>query len=197
MPNTPSTAIRTKRLILRQWCDEDLEPFARLNADAKVMEFFPSTLSRKESDDLSKIISNKLKRQSWGLWAVNVPHIANFIGFIGLTEPSFKAHFTPAVEIGWRLAFEHWGKGYATEGAKAVLEYGFQKLMLNQIVSFTATQNTRSQRIMEKIGMHHNPKDDFDHPKLPKGHPLRRHVLYRLSSSDWQNQVSSVYFSRV
>jgi 3-dehydroquinate dehydratase/shikimate dehydrogenase len=120
------------------------------------------------------------------LWAVSIPDVADFVGFIGLAEPSFNAHFTPAVEVGWRLAFDHWGKGYATEGAKAALEYGFETLNLNEIVSFTAIQNMRSRRIMEKIGMQHDPKDDFDHPKLPEGHPLRRHVLYRMNQQQWQ-----------
>lgn len=176
--------IKTERLILRPWRKSDLEPFAKLNADTEVMEYFPSILSRKESDDLANRISSKLEEQGWGLWAVSIPDVADFIGFIGLSEPSFQADFTPAVEIGWRLAFDHWGKGYATEGAKAALEYGFKTLNFNEIVSFTAVQNMRSRRIMEKIGMHHDPKDDFDHPKLPEGHSLRRHVLYRINHSE-------------
>lgn len=179
--------IKTERLILRPWKKSDLEAFARLNADAKVMEYFPSILSCKESDDLANRISSKLEEQGWGLWAVSVPDIVDFIGFIGLAEPSFQAHFTPAVEIGWRLAFDHWGKGYATEGANAVLEYGFKTLNLNEIVSFTAIQNMRSRRIMEKIGMHHDQKDDFDHPKLSEGHSLKRHVLYRINHSEWRS----------
>lgn len=184
MPNH-TAVIQTERLILRQWCEQDLEPFAVMNADLRVMEFFPSILSKKESDDLAKRIADKITEQSWGLWAVSIPHIADFIGFIGLAKPTFEAHFTPAVEIGWRLAFDYWGKGYATEGAKAALTYGFETLQLPEIVSFTAVQNTRSIRIMEKIGMHHDPKDDFDHPKLLEGHSLRRHVLYRMNHSEW------------
>jgi len=181
------TTLTTKQLILRPWKEEDLEPFAVLNADPRFMEYFPSTLTQRESDDLAKRISTKLKEQGWGLWAVSVPSIADFIGFIGLAEPSFDAHFTPAVEVGWRLAFDYWGKGYATEGATAALQYGFETLNLNEIVSFTAVQNMRSRRIMEKIGMHHDPKDDFDHPKVPNAHPLRRHVLYRTNRSEWRN----------
>ena len=180
--------IKTDRLILRPWRKEDLEPFAELNADPKVMEYFPSILSRKESDDLAGRISSKLEGQGWGLWAVSVPDIADFIGFIGLSEPSSDAHFTPAVELGWRLAFDHWGKGYATEGAKAVLEYGFETLNLHEIVSFTAIQNMRSRRIMEKIGMHYDPKDDFDHPKLPEGHSLRSPLIYRMNHNQWRSQ---------
>lgn len=179
--------IETERLVLRPWRESDLEPFARLNADPRVMEYFPSILSRKESDDLASRISSKLKEQGWGLWAVSILDVANFVGFIGLAEPSFHAHFTPAVEVGWRLCFDHWGKGYATEGAKAVLKHGFETLNFNEIVSFTTVQNMRSRRIMEKIGMHHDPKDDFDYPKLLKGHPLRRHVLYRINHSEWKN----------
>lgn len=178
--------IRTKRLILRPWSEKDLEPFAKLNADPRVMQYFPSVLNRNESYDFARRIIANFEAQGWGLWAVSVPGVADFIGFIGLAKPSFEAHFTPAVEVGWRLAFDHWGQGYATEGAKAALEYGFETLQLPEIVSFTAAQNTRSIRIMEKIGMHHDPKDDFDHPKLPKEHALSRHVLYRLKVDKWQ-----------
>lgn len=183
--------LKTPRLILRPWQEKDLEPFAKLNADSRVMEYFPSTLSRKKSDSLAHRIQSKMEKRGWGIWAVAAAGVADFIGFIGLNDedPStFPAHFTPAIEIGWRLAFDYWGKGYATEGAKAVLTYGFETLMLKEIVSFTAVQNTRSRRIMEKIGMHHNPKDDFDHPKLPEDHQLRRHVLYRLDQHEWETQ---------
>lgn len=183
------TLLKTERLILRPWCERDLEPFAKLNADPKVMEYFPAMLSKTESDQLAKHIKTKMDEKGWGLWAVSVPSIAKFIGFIGLNsvdQASLPAPFTPAVEVGWRIAFEHWGKGYATEGAKAALAYGFETLNLSEIVSFTATQNMRSRRVMERIGMHYNPKDDFEHPKLPEGHPLRKHVLYRLSQREWQ-----------
>jgi len=180
--------IRTKRLILRPWQESDLESFAQLNADPRVMEYFPSVLSRKESDDLARRIIAKFEEQKWGLWAASVPDVADFIGFIGLSIPSFETHFTPAVEVGWRLAFDQWGNGYATEGAKAALAYGYETLQLPEIVSFTAEQNMRSRRIMEKIGMQYDPKDDFDHPKLPEDHHLRRHVLYRLKAEQWQNQ---------
>ena len=127
----------------------------------------------------------------YGVGYISVPGIAEFIGFIGLNsedQVSFPAAFTPAIEVGWRIAFKHWGQGYATEGAKTALAYGFETLNLDEIVSFTAVQNRRSRRIMEKIGMHHDPKDDFDHPKLPKEHKLNRHVLYRLRASEWQQQ---------
>ena len=189
------TTLKTKRLILRPWREEDLEPFALLNADPRVMEYFPAMLSRSESDQLAHRIKNKMDENGWGMWAISVPGIAEFIGFIGLNsenQASFPAPFTPATEIGWRIAFEYWGKGYATEGAIAALAYGFETLNLNEIVSFTAVQNMRSRRIMEKIGMHHDSKDDFDHPKLPKEHKLNRHVLYRLKSSEWEKLANEV-----
>ena len=181
--------IQTDRLILRQWKEDDLEPFAQLNADPRVMEHFPYVLSREESDQLAARNQTKIKENGWGLWAVSVPGLAEFIGFIGLAEPTFDAHFTPAVEVGWRLAHPFWGKGYATEGALACLKYGFETLNLEEIVSFTAVQNKRSIAVMERIGMHHDAKDDFDHPKLPKEHKLSRHVLYRLKSSEWQKLI--------
>lgn len=181
------TILKTKRLILRPWKESDLKLFAELNADPRVMEFFPSILNQNQSDELGRSIMGKIEEQKWGLWAVEVPKIADFIGFIGLAKPSFEAHFTPAIEIGWRLGFQYWEKGYASEGAKAALAYGFNILKLPEIVSFTASQNLRSRHVMEKIGMHYNPQDDFDHPKLPYGHWLKKHVLYRLSFTQWQN----------
>lgn len=177
----PTTSIKTERLILRPWKEEDLEPFARLNADPSVREFFPSVLTREESDASVRVISAHIERYGWGFWAVSLIQTGEFIGFIGLEDVYFQAHFTPAVEIGWRLAFEHWGKGYATEGARASLKYGFEELGLERIVSFTAVQNMKSRAVMEKIGMHRDEKDDFDHPKVPEGDPLRRHVLYQIS----------------
>lgn len=182
--------IKTERLILRPWREEDFEPFARLNTDPYVMEYFPGMLTQEESDQFAKRICTAMKQQGWGLWAVSIPGIADFIGYIGLAPVNFVADFTPAVEVGWRLAYEFWNKGYATEGAQAALKYGFETLQLDEIVSFTAIQNKRSQKVMEKIGMHNDPKDDFDHPKLAEGHWLRRHVLYRLETSEWKRQAS-------
>ena len=143
------------------------------------MAYFPAPLSRHESDVLVTRIEAHFAEHGFGLWAVEIPHVVPFAGFIGLAIPRFTAHFTPCVEIGWRLAAAHWGQGYATEGARAVLRFGFETLGLNEIVSFTLPANHRSRRVMERIGMHHNLADDFDHPALPEGHPLRRHVLYR------------------
>lgn len=177
----PPTEIRTDRLHLRRWLPGDREPFARMNADPRVMEFFPGALSREESDALVDRIEAHFQRHGFGIWAVEIRGITAFAGFIGISVPSFKAHFMPCVEIGWRLAAEHWNRGYASEGARAVLEFGFRSLLLTEIVSFTVPANIRSRRIMEKIGMAHSASDDFDHPALPEGHPLRRHVLYRIS----------------
>jgi 3-dehydroquinate dehydratase/shikimate dehydrogenase len=179
--------IKTARLTLRPWLKEDLEPFAKLNADPRVMEYFPKLKSRQESDQTALKMQAHIDKDGWGFWAASLNQTDQFIGFIGIEHVDFTAHFTPAVEIGWRLAFEYWGKGYATEGAKASLKYGFETLNLQEIVSFTAMQNMRSRRVMEKLGMHHDSKDDFDHPKLSENHPLRRHVLYRLKKEEWKN----------
>jgi RimJ/RimL family protein N-acetyltransferase len=175
--------IGTGRLILRPWRDEDLPAFAAMNADPKVMEFFPKPLDCAESDAAAARIRDHFARRGFGLWAVEVPGIADFIGFVGLSVPTFETHFTPCVEIGWRLAYEHWGRGFATEAARAALDFGFRHLALDEIVSFAVTANLRSRRVMERIGMTHSPTDDFDHPALSEGHPLRRHVLYRASTS--------------
>lgn len=179
------STIKTERLILRPCRGDDLHQFARLNADPRVMEYFPGILTQEESDQFAKRICTAMKQQGWGLWAASIPDIADFIGYIGLAPVNFVADFTPAIEVGWRLAHEFWDKGYATESAKAALKYGFETLQLNEIVSFTAIQNKRSQRVMEKIGMTHNPEEDFDHPKLAEDHWLRRHVLYRLKQNEW------------
>ena len=173
--------LRTDRLYLRRWLPTDRDPFATLNADPRVMEHFPAALSRLESDTLVARIEAHFDQHGFGAWAVEIPGITPFAGFIGLTVPRFEQHFTPCVEIGWRLAVEFWNRGYATEGALVALAFGFQTLGLGEIVSFTVPGNLRSRRVMESIGMVHNPADDFDHPALPEGHRLRRHVLYRIA----------------
>ena len=145
------------------------------------MEYFPSTLSSPESDVLADAISSHLDEHGWGLWAVDIPEVTSFAGFIGLSRPRFEAHFTPCTEVGWRLDPEFWGHGYATEGAMAALRFGFDTLGFDEIVSFTTASNMPSRRVMERIGMTHDPRDDFDHPSLAVGHKLRRHVLYRKS----------------
>lgn len=177
--------IKTERLLLRPWREEDLEPFAKMNADLRVMEYFPSVKSYMDSaDEMSRII-NCFKTNGWGFWAATLLENEQFLGFIGLHQVHFNAHFTPAVEIGWRLSPEHWGKGYAPEGAKASLAYAFQTLGLNEVVAFTAVENKRSRIVMEKIGMHYDANDDFDHPSLAKDHMLCRHVLYRIGRDEW------------
>lgn len=180
--------IKTKRLLLRPWKKSDIDPFCRMNAEQRVMEYFPKPLNPEESRELFEKISTHIEKTGWGLWAVEIPGIASFIGFIGLSPVLFTAHFTPAVEIGWRLNYPYWGHGYATEGALATLRLGFETLYLAEIVAFTAKQNKRSIEVMKKIGMHHNSEDDFDHPKLIPGDRLRRHVLYRLSLEEWKNR---------
>lgn len=175
-----SRVIETDRLWLRRWCDADREPLARMNRDPAVMEFFPSLLSRAESDALVDRIEAHFDQHGFGLWATEVRTTGELIGFVGLAVPRFTAWFTPCVEIGWRLASEHWGKGLATEGARAVVGHAFDVLNLDEIVSLTVPANLRSRRVMEKLGMTRDPGEDFDHPLLAEGHPLRRHVLYRL-----------------
>lgn len=181
----PLLDIRTPRLWLRPWRDEDVEPFAALNADPRVMEFFPALLTRQETEAGVARLRAHFAQHGWGFWAVEVPGVAPFVGFVGLQNVSFSAPFTPAVEVGWRIAAAHWGQGYATEGARAALDGGFRRLGLPEIVSFTVPANVRSRRVMEKLGMHRAPSEDFEHPRLPEGHPLRRHVLYRLRASEW------------
>jgi ribosomal-protein-alanine N-acetyltransferase len=154
-----------------------------LNTDAEVMRYFPAMLTREQSDALATAIRRAIEKQGWGLWAVEVIGGPSFIGFVGLNDPTFDAHFTPAVEVGWRLAREHWGQGYATEAGQAALDFGFDELALDQIVAMVGIGNSRSQRVAERLGMTRDPADDFDHPRVPAG-PLRRHALYRLDRPD-------------
>ena len=177
--------METERLTLRHWKESDLVPFAKMNANPKVMEFFPKTLSLEESNAFAGKIQKELKETPYGLWAVEVKKKASFIGFIGLHYQDFEADFTPCIEIGWRLDNNFWGKGYAFEGASAVLEYAFNTLGLKEVVSFTAKVNLRSIHLMKKIGLKNDPKDNFLHSKLEDGDPLKPHVLYRLKEQDW------------
>lgn len=170
--------IETERLILRDWTPEDLEPFAALNADPRVREFFPGVQTREESDESATRFMAHAKA-GLGPWAVEVKGGAKFVGFCGIWKPLWPAPFTPREEIGWRLAFEAWGKGYAQEAARASVAHGFAS-GLPEIVSITVPKNVRSRRVMEAIGMTHDPNGDFDHPSIAEGHPLRRHVLYRI-----------------
>ena len=178
--------IETNRLLLRSWERWDREPFSRLNCDPRVMEFMPGPLSSAESDLLVDRIEDHFREYGFGLYAVELRQDRSFIGFLGLAIPRFEAHFTPCVEIGWRLGADHWGRGLASEGAMAVVRYAFESLGLEALVSFTVPQNIRSRRVMEKLGMTRSRSDDFDHPNLPEGHPQRRHVLYRLRDTEWK-----------
>lgn len=177
--------LRTERLLLRRWRAADREPFAALNADPRVMEHFPAPLARQESDARAARIEAHFLQHGFGLWALEIVDVAPFAGFIGLSVTCFEAHFTPCVEIGWRLGAEYWGGGFATEGARAAVAFAFETVRLEQIVSFTVPGNLRSRRVMEKLGMTHQPSDDFDHPLLPAGHRLSRHVLYRLARRNY------------
>jgi len=180
MTKSARPELRTARLLLRQWRPDDLPLFAALNADPRVMEFFPAPKTASESNAQAAWIEKGIEANGYGLWAVEVPGAAPFIGFVGLSPVGFRGHFTPCVEVGWRLAFDHWGRGYATEGARAALAHGFGRLALPEIVSFTAAGNARSRAVMAKLGMVRDPRDDFDHPAIAEGNPLRRHVLYRI-----------------
>ena len=176
---TQEPTVETPRLILRRWKDSDREAFAAINADSKVMEFFPSPLTTRQSNALVDKIESHFRKHGFGAFAAELRTSHVFAGFIGLNIPSFHAHFTPCVEIGWRLGSQFWGQGLATEGAQAVLQYARTVLKLREVVSFTVPANHRSRRVMEKLEMTRDPADDFDHPQLPPGHPLRKHVLYR------------------
>jgi ribosomal-protein-alanine N-acetyltransferase len=172
--------LTTDRLILRRWHPSDREPFAAMNADPEVMKFFPATLSRAESDAMADRIAAGLDEHGFGFWAIEAPGVAPFIGFAGLSIPRFPAHFMPCVEIGWRLARRFWGRGYASEAARRALQFGFEESGLAEIVAFTVAHNQRSRAVMERIGMRHDPGGDFDHPLVPDGSPVKRHVLYRI-----------------
>lgn len=173
----------TERLLLREWRDDDLAPFAALNADPEVMRWFVSPLSRDESDALVGRMRVAFAEHGYGLWAVEVKATGAFIGFTGLMWQTFPAPFTPALEVGWRLARDAWGHGYATEAARVALSVGFDEAGVDEIVSMTAVQNVRSQAVMERLGMTRDPADDFEHPHVPDGHPVKRHVLYRITRS--------------
>lgn len=177
--------LETPRLILRAWRDTDTEPFAELNADPAVMEFFPKMLTRQETVEMIERIKGRFDEEGFGLYATELKETGEFIGFIGLIRPRIEAHFTPCVEIGWRIARRFWGKGYAPEGAAEALRSGFTDAKLDEIVSMTSKVNAKSIRVMEKLRMTRDPNDDFMHPAIDDGHPLKPHVLYRLSQSAW------------
>jgi RimJ/RimL family protein N-acetyltransferase len=180
--------LETDRLLLRQWKPADREPFAKLNADPKVMEFFPNVLSPEASDALANRSQALIEQQGWDLWAVEIKNTQQFIGYVGLHIPTADLPFNPCVEVGWRLAQKHWGQGYAPEAALMAIKFGFASLNLAEIVSFTALHNLRSQQVMEKIGMRRSP-ETFQHPGVPINGELREHCLYRLSRNNWLQQT--------
>ncbi len=176
--------IRTERLILRQWQDEDLYPFSQMCRDKDVMEFFPKLLTEEESYSMGRKIKSLIAERGWGFWAIEIPGQRKFVGFVGLHIPKESMPFSPCVEIGWRLAKQYWGMGYATEAASESLRYAFTHLGLKEVVSFTTVRNIRSQAVMEKIGMSYASK--FEHPDLEPSDPLCEHVLYKINREHWE-----------
>jgi ribosomal-protein-alanine N-acetyltransferase len=184
--------LKTERLVLRGWRASDRSPFAAMGADPRVMRFLGPTLSRSASDALVDRIEAHFAAYGFGLWAVEAPGIAELIGFVGLSTARFASPFTPCVEIAWRLAGEHWGRGYATEAARAALRFGFEQLALAEILAFTTRENRASRGVMQRLGMTRDPRDDFEHPALAPGDPLRPHVLYRLAMPTWRAHRSEL-----
>lgn len=177
--------LETKRLILRAWQKSDVESMFTINQDPKVMEYYPSLQDKAQTQRFIERINQHQNKHGFSLYVVELKSTGEMIGYVGLLRPDFEAHFTPTVEIGWRLASQFWGQGYATEAAKAVLHYAFTQINLTEIVSFTTKDNLKSRRVMQKIGLSHDPKDDFDHPNLDKKNPLCRHVLYRITKQEY------------
>ncbi len=182
--------LETTRLLLRKWdADSDLKPFTAIVQDSRVMEYYPALCDEEWAKAIIKAHNEQIDKNGLGLLAVVLKSTHEFIGYTGLMVPGFQAHFTPCVEIGWRLAYHTWGNGYATEAALACVDYGFTTQKLEEIVSFTVLQNLRSRRVMEKLGMTHDEQENFAHPRLPKEHPLSMHVLYRLKKEDWGRRL--------
>lgn len=180
-----ATIIETERLILRTWKKKDADAYFQINQDPKVFEFVGAPLTMEQVTDFILAMNNQSDKHGYTLWAAELKETGELMGFIGLNYTTFESHFTPAVEVGWRLGSEYWGKGYATEGAKAALEYGFKQYGLKEIVSFTVPANVRSIRVMEKIGLKRDLNGDFAHPKLPPDHKLSHHVLYKLTDREY------------
>ena len=177
-------SLETDRLILRQWCESDFVGFCEMNSDPEVMRYFPSTLTESECRDFMSKMSSLIEHHGWGFWAVEIKACKEFIGFVGLNSPRTQLPFSPCVEIGWRLHKKHWGFGYATEAGKKSLEYGFSSLNLNEIVAFTTETNINSRKVMDRLGMK-NTGENFAFPDLPPEHPLSKHVLYKITVSEW------------
>lgn len=193
--NEPMPELRTERLLLRGWQDADLAPFAELNADPLAMEHFPSTLSTEQSAAMVEVLGTRWREDGLSWWAVEVLATGAFVGAVGLLRVDIDALFNdpehPSTEIGWRLRREAWGQGYATEAARAVVDHAFRDPTLDELVSFTVVANTRSRRVMEKLGMTHDADGDFAHPRVEPGTPWRHHVLYRLPRSRWSAETPS------
>ncbi len=188
MEKTGIEPIHTKHLVLREWEPRDIAPFAAINKDPKVMEYFYKPLTEEETLAMVERFQEHFKKHGFGIYACELKETSGCIGFVGLNIPDFEAPFTPCVEIGWRLSSSVWGKGYAPEAARAVLKAAFTRFGLEEVVAFTVPMNSRSLRVMEKLGMKKDPKGDFDHPRVPEGHSLRRHVLYRITRSQYEHQ---------
>ena len=186
MASLPGPALTTERLVLRAWRSSDRAPFAALGADPRVMRFLGPLLARAQSDALADRIEAHFAEHGFGLWAVEAPGVAEFVGFAGLASARFEAPFNPSIELGWRLAAEHWGRGYATEAAREAARFGFERLGLEEILAFTTVANRASRAVMERLGMTRDPRDDFEHPALATGDPLRPHVLYRFARAAWR-----------
>ena len=184
-------SLSSSRLLLRQWRDQDFEYFARLSANPAVMKYLLPLPDRAASDATAQRIRQHFALHDFGLWAVELPGVCRFIGFAGLVHVGFLAHFTPAVEVGWRLDPAYWGHGYATEAARLALDDGFGRLELQEVVALTVPANARSRAVMQRLGMHRVASDDFDHPRVPDGHALKRHLLYRLRREDWKHRPAA------
>lgn len=176
--------LETERLKLRQWKESDLPLFAEMNADPVVMEYYPDTVSEAESNAMACKIKGLISERSWGFWTVEIKKEQNFIGFVGLHKPTYDLPITPCVEVGWRLAKEYWGKGYATEAARESLRFAFEELRLKEVYSFASVLNERSCSVMKRLKMI-NMENNFEHPILPEGHALREHVLYKITREQW------------
>lgn len=187
----PVTELNTPRLLLRQWQARDLEPFAAMNADPRVMAHFERPQARGESDRGAERIRRALADRGWGLWAVERLEDGRFLGFVGLQPVPEDLPFAPALEVGWRLVPDAWGQGLAPEAARASLAFAFGVLAADEVVAMTSARNTKSRRVMDKLGMTRDPADDFAHPRMPEGHPERSCVLYRLPGSRWRRQAGS------
>ncbi len=188
---TEITELQTERLLLRQWCDEDFAGFAELNTDPDVMEFYPDLLSRQESNAAAEKFKFLISQNGWGFWAVELRHDQSFIGLVGLHKPIYELPFSPCVEIGWRLASAFWGRGYATEGGRACLDFAFGQLDLSEVFAFTSVSNMKSRAVMERLNMA-NIGANFDHPIIPHDSPLREHVVYKINKQQWRFKQSAI-----